>query len=145
MWYIRAILLKYAEIEYNHESWLISSELYFNYSIKSTISRTTVSLLFLGVCIIMPSVLATVLAVISDLITLNNPCNSSTLKIGKNLVRNRNIVRQMSLLASLSLTNIIWQKQRAHTDLNHGPIDLQSIALPLSYTPGGGSKICGNK
>ena len=24
---------------------------------------------------------------------------------------------------------------RGHTDLNHGPIDLQSIALPLSYTP----------
>ena len=27
------------------------------------------------------------------------------------------------------------KKERAHTDLNHGPIDLQSIALPLSYTP----------
>lgn len=26
-------------------------------------------------------------------------------------------------------------QKRAHTDLNHGPIDLQSIALPLSYTP----------
>ena len=24
---------------------------------------------------------------------------------------------------------------RGHTELNHGPIDLQSIALPLSYTP----------
>ena len=24
---------------------------------------------------------------------------------------------------------------RAHSDLNQGPIDLQSIALPLSYTP----------
>ena len=25
--------------------------------------------------------------------------------------------------------------RRGHTELNHGPIDLQSIALPLSYTP----------
>ena len=25
---------------------------------------------------------------------------------------------------------------RGHTDLNHGPIGLQPIALPLSYTPG---------
>ena len=24
---------------------------------------------------------------------------------------------------------------RGHTDLNHGPIGLQPIALPLSYTP----------
>ena len=24
---------------------------------------------------------------------------------------------------------------RGHSDLNQGPIDLQSIALPLSYTP----------
>ena len=24
---------------------------------------------------------------------------------------------------------------RAHSELNQGPIDLQSIALPLSYTP----------
>ena len=29
-----------------------------------------------------------------------------------------------------------FTKLRAHTELNHGPIDLQSIALPLSYTPG---------
>ena len=28
-----------------------------------------------------------------------------------------------------------WKNERAHTELNHGPIDLQSIALPLSYTP----------
>ena len=27
------------------------------------------------------------------------------------------------------------KKMRAHSDLNQGPIDLQSIALPLSYTP----------
>ena len=25
---------------------------------------------------------------------------------------------------------------RGHTELNHGPLDLQSNALPLSYTPG---------
>ena len=25
--------------------------------------------------------------------------------------------------------------QRGHTDLNHGPIGLQPIALPLSYIP----------
>ena len=25
--------------------------------------------------------------------------------------------------------------KRGHSDLNQGPIDLQSIALPLSYTP----------
>ena len=24
---------------------------------------------------------------------------------------------------------------RGHTELNHGPLDLQSNALPLSYTP----------
>ena len=27
------------------------------------------------------------------------------------------------------------KKKRAHPDLNRGPIDLQSIALPLSYRP----------
>ena len=27
------------------------------------------------------------------------------------------------------------KKERAHPDLNRGPIDLQSIALPLSYRP----------
>ena len=27
------------------------------------------------------------------------------------------------------------KKGRAHSELNQGPIDLQSIALPLSYTP----------
>ena len=27
------------------------------------------------------------------------------------------------------------KKRRGHPDLNRGPIDLQSIALPLSYTP----------
>ena len=27
------------------------------------------------------------------------------------------------------------QKGRGHTELNHGPLDLQSNALPLSYTP----------
>ena len=26
-------------------------------------------------------------------------------------------------------------KIRGHADLNHGPLDLQSNALPLSYTP----------
>ena len=35
--------------------------------------------------------------------------------------------------------NIKQKKQkrilRGHSDLNQGPIDLQSIALPLSYTP----------
>ena len=29
----------------------------------------------------------------------------------------------------------IKRKKRGHSDLNQGPIDLQSIALPLSYTP----------
>ena len=29
------------------------------------------------------------------------------------------------------------QNKRAHPDLNRGPIDLQSIALPLSYRPNG--------
>ena len=29
----------------------------------------------------------------------------------------------------------IEKKSRGHPDLNRGPIDLQSIALPLSYTP----------
>ena len=27
------------------------------------------------------------------------------------------------------------KKSRGHTDLNHGPIGLQPIALPLSYIP----------
>ena len=27
------------------------------------------------------------------------------------------------------------KKFRGHTELNHGPLDLQSNALPLSYTP----------
>ena len=32
---------------------------------------------------------------------------------------------------------LLWQKAccRGHTDLNHGPIGLQPIALPLSYIP----------
>ena len=30
---------------------------------------------------------------------------------------------------------IIISTTRARTDLNHGPADLQSAALPLSYTP----------
>ena len=30
----------------------------------------------------------------------------------------------------------MWKKMiRGHTELNHGPLDLQSNALPLSYTP----------
>ena len=29
----------------------------------------------------------------------------------------------------------IYEKIRGHTELNHGPLDLQSNALPLSYTP----------
>ena len=34
---------------------------------------------------------------------------------------------------------LLWQKAccRGHTDLNHGPIGLQPIALPLSYIPAG--------
>ena len=32
--------------------------------------------------------------------------------------------------------NFYFQKKfRGHTDLNHGPIGLQPIALPLSYIP----------
>ena len=34
---------------------------------------------------------------------------------------------------------IIW-KLRGHTELNHGPLDLQSNALPLSYTPADAEK-----
>ena len=29
----------------------------------------------------------------------------------------------------------IWDNYRGHPDLNRGPLDLQSNALPLSYTP----------
>ena len=29
----------------------------------------------------------------------------------------------------------LYEKLRGHTELNHGPLDLQSNALPLSYTP----------
>ena len=32
---------------------------------------------------------------------------------------------------------------RGHTDLNHGPIGLQPIALPLSYIPK--TAVCGHK
>ena len=42
-------------------------------------------------------------------------------------------------LIKLYKMNTFYVKQkemlRAHSDLNQGPIDLQSIALPLSYTP----------
>ncbi len=30
---------------------------------------------------------------------------------------------------------VFEKKLRGHPELNRGPIDLQSIALPLSYTP----------
>ena len=29
----------------------------------------------------------------------------------------------------------LYEKLRGHTELNHGPLDLQSNALPLSYIP----------
>ena len=32
------------------------------------------------------------------------------------------------------------KKERGHPDLNRGPLDLQSNALPLSYTPVAGGK-----
>ena len=31
--------------------------------------------------------------------------------------------------------NLEGKKERGHPDLNRGPLDLQSNALPLSYTP----------
>ena len=43
----------------------------------------------------------------------------------------------------LCIIRVSWghkKKRRAHTDLNHGPLDLQSNALPLSYTPMTGGK-----
>ena len=43
------------------------------------------------------------------------------------------------MLLSFSQPYVMMQKyfSRGHTELNHGPLDLQSNALPLSYTPSG--------
>ena len=46
------------------------------------------------------------------------------------------------ILGGVIVLNFVQEKsQRGHPDLNRGPLDLQSNALPLSYTPtsaGGG-------
>ena len=40
-------------------------------------------------------------------------------------------------MLNIALNKVYWKKKnvRGHTDLNHGPIGLQPIALPLSYIP----------
>ena len=42
---------------------------------------------------------------------------------------------EKSSCMSLWITNRGEKKVRGHPDLNRGPLDLQSNALPLSYTP----------
>ena len=53
--------------------------------------------------------------------------------VGVLIVRNRHFNEKR-------FTKSLWQKEkknlaRGHPDLNQGPLDLQSNALPLSYTP----------
>ena len=56
------------------------------------------------------------------------------------LVLTRKILKtwnhRLRLVSGFPLIQIwSWKKIRGHTDLNHGPIGLQPIALPLSYIP----------
>ncbi len=44
-----------------------------------------------------------------------------------------NVAASKSNVTGLSLENV--KKRRGHPGLNRGPLDLQSNALPLSYTP----------
>ena len=45
------------------------------------------------------------------------------------------LLNKTNLNCVILIENIQKKNGRAHSELNQGPIDLQSIALPLSYTP----------
>ena len=71
--------------------------------------------------------------ILNDCLTLDGPTHQLVIKIKIKNAKNKGNICPIFFRQKSFTKLIVFFKQRRH--LNHGPIGLQPIALPLSYIP----------